>query len=572
MKKTRLNVRSRYIVCFMAMLLFLLAWSVPAIAATEMVFTTNSGSYAHSMRFSPGSTVVIYGNITNSGFGVPNASVVIEAEIEDVSIFYTAPRTDANGYFRAVFNIPTSALPGDEVTLHINGVERKFVLLSVAELMASGGQNNQGPLQVIGFIKGTEGSVGTPSMITISEAETKLGIIFNRNVNFFRDGQNPDGLEDLGSIERNTDCFTLYENGVVVPVRVNLVENPAGEVSIDINTEATILAGATLPNNPGRQRNIIFVEPVNGLKVDAEYKLVISGQLVNNGGVSLGDDVTIYYTTFLNPLPPNPTTYIVTFVNWDGTVLKTQTVEQGSAATPPAVPSRSGHTFTGWDREFNNVTANLTVTAQWSLGQIGPPTSSYTVTFVNWDGTVLKTQTVEQGFGATAPAAPSRSGYTFSGWDKTFNNITANLTVTAQWMAVITPPPTPVIQPPVVQPPVIGVMRVRLTVGETAYTANGVAKKMDVAPEIVKDRTMVPLRFVAEALGAKVDWDGANMTAIVELDGVTLKVKIGELAPGMDVPAVLINDRTVVPLRYISEMLGCQVDWNQDTQTIDITK
>ncbi|MDR0469107.1 MAG: copper amine oxidase N-terminal domain-containing protein [Peptococcaceae bacterium] len=47
---------------------------------------------------------------------------------------------------------------------------------------------------------------------------------------------------------------------------------------------------------------------------------------------------------------------------------------------------------------------------------------------------------------------------------------------------------------------------------------------------------------------------------------------IGETAPGMDVPAMIINDRTMVPLRYVSEMLGCEVVWNPDTRSINITK
>ena len=119
-------------------------------------------------------------------------------------------------------------------------------------------------------------------------------------------------------------------------------------------------------------------------------------------------------------------TYTVTFKDWDGTVLKTQQVQYGNAATAPANPTRTGYTFTGWDRTFTNVTADLVVTAQYSA-------NTYTVTFKDWDGTVLKTQQVQYGSAATAPANPSREGYTFTGWDKAFNNVTSNLTVTAQY-------------------------------------------------------------------------------------------------------------------------------------------
>ena len=64
------------------------------------------------------------------------------------------------------------------------------------------------------------------------------------------------------------------------------------------------------------------------------------------------------------------------------------------------------------------------------------PIVTYTVTFKDWDGSVLKTQTVQSGSSATAPDNPTRDGYSFTGWDKTFNNITSDLIVTAQYNAL----------------------------------------------------------------------------------------------------------------------------------------
>ena len=132
------------------------------------------------------------------------------------------------------------------------------------------------------------------------------------------------------------------------------------------------------------------------------------------------------------------TKHTVTFKDWNGSVLKTQSVFHGGAATAPANPTRTGYTFTGWDKAFNNVTADLVVTAQYSA-------NTYTVTFKDWNGTVLKTQQVQYGGAATAPANPTRTGYTFTGWDKAFNNVTANLVVTAQYVQnepVSTPVPS----------------------------------------------------------------------------------------------------------------------------------
>ena len=117
-----------------------------------------------------------------------------------------------------------------------------------------------------------------------------------------------------------------------------------------------------------------------------------------------------------------------------------------------------------------------------------------------------------------------------------------------------------------------GVTRLRLSIGEIGFTVNNVLAVMDVMPMIVGDRTMVPLRFISEALGADVHWDDETRTASVELDGATAAVTIDEIAPGMDVPAIIVNSRTMVPLRFISESLGCDVLWVPGALRIDITR
>ena len=78
------------------------------------------------------------------------------------------------------------------------------------------------------------------------------------------------------------------------------------------------------------------------------------------------------------------------------------------------------------------------------LGYVGvtandPTIITYTVTFVDHDGSELKKETVESGKSATAPADPTRTGYVFNGWDKEFGNITENLTVTAQYQEITVP-------------------------------------------------------------------------------------------------------------------------------------
>lgn len=121
-----------------------------------------------------------------------------------------------------------------------------------------------------------------------------------------------------------------------------------------------------------------------------------------------------------------PTYFTVSFVDWDGTVLSSQTVEEGASAIAPADPIREGYAFTGWDKDFSAVTEDLTVTAQYEILR-------FRVTFVDWDGSMLKEQMVDYGDAATAPADPEREGYTFIGWDKDFTNVKEDLVITAQY-------------------------------------------------------------------------------------------------------------------------------------------
>ena len=107
---------------------------------------------------------------------------------------------------------------------------------------------------------------------------------------------------------------------------------------------------------------------------------------------------------------------------------------------------------------------------------------------------------------------------------------------------------------------------------------NGKSLTMDQPPVLVNDRTLVPVRAIFEALGARVDWNNDTNTATGKLNGTTVEIQIENTVAKvngkdvtLDVPAKLISDRTLVPVRFISESLGAKVDWNNDTQTVIIT-
>ena len=107
---------------------------------------------------------------------------------------------------------------------------------------------------------------------------------------------------------------------------------------------------------------------------------------------------------------------------------------------------------------------------------------------------------------------------------------------------------------------------------------DGKTLSFDVPPQIINDRTMVPLRAIFEALGAEVEWENETQTATATKDGITVSVTIDSNKMQknaeeieLDVPARLVEDsRTLVPLRAISEAFGCQVEWNEELQRVDI--
>lgn len=186
-------------------------------------------------------------------------------------------------------------------------------------------------------------------------------------------------------------------------------------------------------------------------------------------------------------------TWTVTYLNWDNSPLGTEQVNDGEAAQG-VIATRTGYTFVGWSEDISSVKSDMTVTALFdvsvftitytidgvkimseqvaygampaayqSVEDQGKPATEqyvytfshwtpaivpavadatyeavftpsprkYLVTFQNWDHSFLAEQQVEYGKAATAPADPTREGYTFKGWDREFNHIIADMTVTA---------------------------------------------------------------------------------------------------------------------------------------------
>ena len=115
--------------------------------------------------------------------------------------------------------------------------------------------------------------------------------------------------------------------------------------------------------------------------------------------------------------------FTVKFVDFDNSVIDIQTVGYGCDATKPSDPVRKNYAFIGWDTAFTNVVSDVTVKAQY--------VRQYTVTFVDYDGTVIATDVVKRGDNATPPESPIREGYTFTSWNQSYNNVLSDLEIMA---------------------------------------------------------------------------------------------------------------------------------------------
>jgi len=127
------------------------------------------------------------------------------------------------------------------------------------------------------------------------------------------------------------------------------------------------------------------------------------------------------------PEPASTTKIAVKFVDWDDSPLKTDSVVAGGSANPPTNLSRLGYTFDHWEGSYTNVQKEEIVKAVYTENK----PSTFTVKFINWDSSILKTETVNPGGAATPPANPTRPNYTFDHWEGAYTNVNADASVTA---------------------------------------------------------------------------------------------------------------------------------------------
>lgn len=168
---------------------------------------------------------------------------------------------------------------------------------------------------------------------------------------------------------------------------------------------AGTITGCTAGQEEGKTANGVFI--------------AASGRFTQSPGAQITGEVIGAYT--------------VTFQSEGGSEVASQ-IRANTPADQPADPTKEGYTFIGWyngESEWNfetPVTADLTLTAKWQINR-------YTITFDTAGGSEVPSITQDYGTAITPPAAPTRTGYTFAGWDKTIPTTmpAGDMTITARW-------------------------------------------------------------------------------------------------------------------------------------------
>ena len=261
--------------------------------------------------------------------------------------------------------------------------------------------------------------------------------------------------------------------------------------------------------------------------------------------------------------------------------------------------AENGYTVSGAQTVTNEadsatITAVYAATGSKSSGGSGS-TKRYTVSFNTNGGNKITSQTVAKNNSVKEPTAPIKENFEFAGWytDKELTTkydftekVTKSFTLYAKW--------TEQKQENGGSEDVVNnnsgnenkesSNTIVLTIDEHDALVYGTTKTNDVAPKVVNDRTMLPARFIAENLGATVEWDGEKQLVTItgkneKQEDVTILITIGSdyaKVNGEDVkldsPAFVENDRTYTPIRFISENLGATVEWNETEQTVTIQR
>ena len=364
----------------------------------------------------------------------------------------TRPDGNTGSYFMWLDGNGKSYEPGDSVPADVTELTVQWTAPTYAvTLHTNGGTINNGNV--------TEYTYGVGA--TLPTDVTRTGYTFKGW--YYNENLTGSPVTAIGDTETgNKEYWAKWEiNQYTVTVKP---ENGEADITITQDYGTPI----TAPADPIREgytfigwdRDIPKTMPAENITVTAQWEInQYTITFDTNGGSEIAP-ITQDYGTEITA-PDNPTRKGYTFKGWDKEIPETMPAENitvtaqweinrytitfdtnggseiapitqdyGTKITAPADPTRKGYTFKGWDKEIPKTmpAENMTVKAQWEINQ-------YAITFDTNGGSKIAPITQDYGTKITAPADPTREGYTFIGWDKAIPTTmpAENITVTAQW-------------------------------------------------------------------------------------------------------------------------------------------
>jgi len=360
-------------------------------------------------------------------------------------------------------------------------------------------------------------------------------------------GQNYTGTSDptlddaIYKATHEVDQAVRQKNYYIAEQRIaDLVPQIGLNVWTDIFTYKNYIKGIDYPESSS--------VPITWNVQDWYIGFNITASASQGGAISSSGSVSV--------IPGNPQTFTITpNTGYKIKDIKVDGASVGAVSTYTFENVTQDHTV---EAQFEPIT--FTITASSGVG--GTITLAGTIT-VNYGESKTFTISPTSGYKISNVKVDGKSVGTVSSY--TFTNITSDHTISATFEKEITE--TVII----------------LQIGNSTFTVNSISNTLDSPPVIKNSRTLLPIRAIIEALGGTVGWDANEKKVTVTLGSTTIELWIGKNTAkvnGADTPIdstnskvvpEIINGRTMLPLRFVTESLGCDVQWEQSTQTITIT-
>ena len=366
----------------------------------------------------------------------------------------TRPDGDTDTYFMWLGSDGKLYAPGDRVLADVTALTVQWTAPTyTVTLHTNGGTINNG--NVTGYTYGVGATLPTADDMTYT------GYMFKG----WYDNENLTGspVTAIGGTETgNKEYWAKWE---INQYTITFDTNGGSEIAPITQDYGTAITAPADPTRKGYtfkgwDKEIPKTMPAENITVKAQWEInQYTITFDTNGGSEIAPITQDYGTAITAPADPTRKGY--TFKGWDKEIPKTMPAENitvkaqweinqytitfdtnggseiapitqdyGTAITAPADPTRKGYTFKGWDKEIPKTmpAENITVKAQWEINQ-------YTITFDTNGGSEIAPITQDYGTAITAPADPTRKGYTFKGWDKEIPKTmpAENITITARW-------------------------------------------------------------------------------------------------------------------------------------------